>query len=864
MATETSTSDVRAVLDDPELQQFLTGEFAEPEERVSRKGVPEYRTRDRESRPAAEVWQTAKPEILRLARIRRKVRKFKYTPIREDQIRLLRVRPAKETGEVLCDLCVKNLNDATGQYEALSYCWGSEEPTEVIKICKLEQVEPGRDFLQSPIEEFPVRPNLLKALRHLRREDKSVILWIDAICIDQTEYSWAKEEKSRQLSMMSGIYNSARNVCIWLGDAELETTMALKLVNDITNFQVLDKRLRAIDSVTQLPDMAIKDRWSHLISTLKNTAWFGRRWIIQEIASSRSASVHCGKEVVHWDDLADAISLLHENYEALEQHFGDDTKFAEQVSEVPSLNATHLVKALANVCRKSSTGEISERLLDFETLVCTFQQFHARFSEDIIHSVRSLAKDAPDPDIEREFQLTTEYKNSTRDLFIAFVERCISKSRSYDIICRHWAPAITDSAGEKIQLPTWISELGNGPYGVPGEAHERQNGENFVALSSHDKRKRYNASQDWGQHKPASHDNFNPNRRVQINAEPTQPRYGTERLMTDINYSASPLSVSMPQSFSPLSPTTVDRFKEVASKVPVQGTTHLPSEQTATNTNPDELKSQADPSIHDQSENQSQSQASGAKPTTRQRRATTLLSVWQDAAMFPGRMREQHLRRGSTSRQDRYIQVDKEHLHGSPGILNVQGFVLGAIKDSSDLMRDGIVPGDWLQKLGWSQDSHENRVPEILWRTLVADRSADGGNPPAWYQRACLHCLKDPRLTNSRGDLNSHKVAKVAESMTSRYLKRVESVIWRRRLIEVKPNVASKDDFLYGMGPEHTKTGDLVCIIVGCSVPVVLRTVPRTNSYELVGEAYIHGKMDGEAVHDRVAINREKRIFSLQ
>jgi hypothetical protein len=40
--------------------------------------------------------------------------------------------------------------------------------------------------------------------------------------------------------------------------------------------------------------------------------------------------------------------------------------------------------------------------------------------------------------------------------------------------------------------------------------------------------------------------------------------------------------------------------------------------------------------------------------------------------------------------------------------------------------------------------------------------------------------------------------------------------------------------------------GDLICILFGCSVPVILRK-HKDGFYEFVGESYIYGKMDGEA-----------------
>jgi hypothetical protein len=50
--------------------------------------------------------------------------------------------------------------------------------------------------------------------------------------------------------------------------------------------------------------------------------------------------------------------------------------------------------------------------------------------------------------------------------------------------------------------------------------------------------------------------------------------------------------------------------------------------------------------------------------------------------------------------------------------------------------------------------------------------------------------------------------------------------------------------------PEATKVGDVVCILAGCGMPIVLRPVAsqKSRSYRVVGAAYVHGVMDGEAV----------------
>jgi hypothetical protein len=54
------------------------------------------------------------------------------------------------------------------------------------------------------------------------------------------------------------------------------------------------------------------------------------------------------------------------------------------------------------------------------------------------------------------------------------------------------------------------------------------------------------------------------------------------------------------------------------------------------------------------------------------------------------------------------------------------------------------------------------------------------------------------------------------------------------------------------MVPAGTREGDLVCVLYGVGVPLVTRAMKeredRRQEYELVGECYIHGIMDGEAI----------------
>jgi hypothetical protein len=53
-----------------------------------------------------------------------------------------------------------------------------------------------------------------------------------------------------------------------------------------------------------------------------------------------------------------------------------------------------------------------------------------------------------------------------------------------------------------------------------------------------------------------------------------------------------------------------------------------------------------------------------------------------------------------------------------------------------------------------------------------------------------------------------------------------------------------------GLGPKNLRNGDLVALLVGYDVPFVLRNAPN-EKFELVGETYVDGIMDGEACGNR-------------
>jgi hypothetical protein len=647
---------------------------------------------------------------------------YKHSALTENDIRLLIVN----RGEPLDDIVVSLKTVSTEklrrsyEYEALSYHWGEGEaihPIYVRDSLPTDAIKSMDEAVLLGMKRIYVKPNLYKALRSLRLKDGEIVLWVDAICINQDN----EEEKKLQVAKMAQIYSMAERVCIWLGPSDKRSENAMKFISDIIELEGLQNLTR---------DECYTSQWNDLIDLMKSS-WFSRRWVIQELALARDATVHCGKEEINWNDFRDAISLFVMHFDTIRELFKRSTTFAHNyyaIGELDPLGAKVLVDVTSNIFRKDAGGTNFEPILSLETLVSTLSTFESSDPRDTIHALRNIAKEIPWTASSREQSFGNmlpkpDYSKDLLEVYTDFLRWVIETSRSIDIICRHWAmpekTVRTYNYPQLVKLPSWIQEISESPFGrQEGGYNGRKNGDSFVGMPG---RWCYNASHG----KPADGVRFG--QYLQQNPTPgTVP--------------ASPLSGA----------------------------------------------------------------GNGTGPGTGQRR--------RDPSLY------------------------------------VKGLRIGKIAWASDPIPDSVIPKVCLQKGGWSGQgaSTVDKAPDKLWRTLVADRGPDGGNPPSWYHRACLHCLVND---TPNGHINTRELlGKGQPDIVRNYLKRVQAVTWNRVFLEADSQTAGVEK-LFGLGPPRTELGDFICILFGCSVPCILRKHPHEDgAFEFIGEAYIYGKMDGEAV----------------
>ncbi|PKS08434.1 hypothetical protein jhhlp_005145 [Lomentospora prolificans] len=685
-------------------------------------------------------------------------------PLGKGDIRLLVIWPAPDiTYPLLCAVDTQSLNqDPKPSYAALSYHWGepiSNGRLYLVPKRLLKDVTNDHESWGYAIKyafRISIRNNLFRALSRLRRKDGPVSLWVDFMCINQMNM----QEKTQQLGEMVNIYNSAKNVCIWLGEPDdaAHSDDAMEFIHEIMDFAKLDRYLE---------DPARARKWLYLAELMRDR-WFSRRWVVQEVSlAPERASVHCGKRWVSWTDFADAVSLLKSNQRTISGVFDpkDSRDGHNSLREIQSFGACVLLDNMSKLFHTKTTGqrdsshlELIRPLKSLECLVTSLKTFDASDQRDLIYSLVCIASDTEQasdfyPGKRRNTdiiqKLDVDYSKTRVQVYQDFTSFCIASSGSLDIICRPWAMPITrdkskGSDSKKVELPSWIPMLASSEFGEPENVYSgRKNGDSLVG--------------------PVD-----------------QPNYRASR----------------------------QKAKDWAF-VRVGDAPQGSQNQTPGGSENGEFTSLPAPSIAE----------------------------------------------GSLTKN----------------ALRVKGFKLGKVDKVSSRTTGGVILREALALGGWTGIKNHGRVPDRIWRTLVVDKDGNRQIPPTWYQRACFRCLELADTFNN-GDLNVRELLQGHSETLQAYLERVRDATWNRRFFRGTRNQGHFDrerrqedsldgehwdqpeaeDSLFGIGPPDMQKNDFICILYGCSVPVVLRELKGqfAGSFRLVGEVYVHGNMDGEAEED--------------
>lgn len=145
---------------------------------------------------------------------------------------------------------------------------------------------------------------------------------------------------------------------------------------------------------------------------------------------------------------------------------------------------------------------------------------------------------------------------------------------------------------------------------------------------------------------------------------------------------------------------------------------------------------------------------------------------------------------------------------------------------------------------------------EAYCRTLGMDRFSTSFQPHRLEQAELAEAMNTLALIWS---MESGAEYGVASSLSMPYCNAVTTALTGRCFF-------TTSEGYIGLAPRGTKPKDVVCVLLGCSRPVVLRPSPTTeptarDRWHVVGVSYVHGLMNGEVIYRHKHIPRYKSVW---
>ncbi|KAE9372770.1 hypothetical protein N431DRAFT_439800 [Stipitochalara longipes BDJ] len=365
--------------------------------------------------------------------------RYDYKPLdpSKREFRLLHILPENNAtsedkssvGPVRCTVTHASLDNAP-EYDALSYTWGDASIETTI-------IADGA--------EFQATSNLEVGLRHLRKKDEIVTLWVDALCINQSDIP----ETNFQLKQMREIYVQAKSVIAWLGSSYENSEQAMKWIEDYGGrshrlkiggvggprlISLLDA-LDGLDAPSNQPvnkeatifaadlreQLSPANSWhadliTGLLKFFKRAYW-NRIWIVQELASASNLIFVCGNDTASDNAIYDALRLLR-NFAQYQ-----NLKWNRMVKE------THFVKPSGVSLTQINTSR-PINLLKFRRathsaplihLMRTFRFFSSTDPRDKVFALLGISRDAEVLGLRADYNKTCDqvYADAARRLIHA-------------------------------------------------------------------------------------------------------------------------------------------------------------------------------------------------------------------------------------------------------------------------------------------------------------------------------------------------------------------------------------------------------------------------------------------------------------
>jgi hypothetical protein len=266
---------------------------------------------------------------------------------------------------------------------------------------------------------IPITRNLDVALRYLRSNDQARLLWIDALCINQSN----NDEKSLQVAIMKKIYSHADCVIAWLGPEKDNSNEALNLMQQWSQHVDVDwpnNRLHPSEQA-QAQELTWADQNTRLpyengeldsVCMLLARPYFERTWIRQVVLFVTCAFVQCGQKRLAWSNFRKAVACLRwKGWSSNATTTGDMFNLVDNAFPLVQIpDFAFRLSDIRSVLRGTKCDDDRDRLYAVLSLLCT---------ED------------------KELRITPNYAQTVQELYIDVTRRTIIQQHHL----KFWCPA---------------------------------------------------------------------------------------------------------------------------------------------------------------------------------------------------------------------------------------------------------------------------------------------------------------------------------------------------------------------------------------------------------------------------------------
>ncbi|KAF7854534.1 uncharacterized protein EAF02_011709 [Botrytis sinoallii] len=207
------------------------------------------------------------------------------------------------------------------------------------------------------------------------------------------------------------------------------------------------------------------------------------------------------------------------------------------------------------------------------------------------------------------------------------------------------------------------------------------------------------------------------------------------------------------------------------------------------------------------------------------------------------------------------LEWKQEFLETEPNSLILQGMLLDIVCEKAKKQNKCLHPMEFLDGV-YEVAAHLDPVyplsmggkfqssREVVWRTILADTYRREHPAPQQCEELVVHYQEWVRngvrnesqatCSMQRLNLTENQPGKYGKEEFSYLEKEIEAANDARTLFRTRKGYL-------GIGAQSLRPSDEVWVLAGASVPFILRR-GEDEFYELVGEAYLHGAMHGEAL----------------